>query len=296
MSDSMPLSKVAIVTDSTAYLPDDLVASYHITVVPLVVIWGEETLEDNIDITPDAFYERLSHAKVMPTTSQATIKSFADIYAKLHAEGYEILTLVISSALSGTLDSAIQAKKMIPDAKIELVDSKLTSVPLAYIALTAARAAKNGASLAECKKIAEKVRDNAEVYFAVDTLEFLHRGGRIGGAARFLGTALKLKPILKLEDGKIEAHEKVRTTKRAYNRLIEILETELDGKSPINMIGVVSAAADEGAEYLMAEIKKRFDPTELMLADLSPVIGTHTGPGTVGVAYVAGVGPEVLKP
>jgi DegV family protein with EDD domain len=289
------MSKVAIVTDSTAYLPDDLVSAYNITVAPLVVIWGEETLQDNIDITPDEFYKRLSGAKVMPTTSQATIQIFADIFKNLHAEGYEILTVVISSALSGTLDSAIQAKKMVPEAAIELIDSKNTSIPLAYIALSAARAAKRGASLAECKHVAETVRDHAQVYFAVDTLEFLHRGGRIGGAARFLGTALKLKPILLLEDGKIEAFEKVRTSKKAYNRLIELLESELAEKDAINMIGVVGAAADEAAEHLLSEIKSRFNPDEVMLANLSPVIGTHTGPGTVGVAYVAGVDRELLQ-
>jgi DegV family protein with EDD domain len=288
------MSKVAIVTDSTAYLPDDLVSAYNITVVPLVVIWGDETLEDNIDIGPAEFYERLSGTKVMPSTSQATIKAFADVFEKLHSEGYEILTLVISAGLSGTLDSAIQAKAMVPDATIELVDSELTSIPLAFMALSAARAAKRGASLTECKEIAEAIRDHSEVFFAVDTLEFLHRGGRIGGATRFLGTALNLKPILYLEDGKIEALERVRTSKKAQNRLLELVHERLDGNSPLNMMGVVSAAAEESANRLLGEIKSKFKPNEVMMANLSPVIGTHTGPGTVGVAYVAGVDPELL--
>jgi DegV family protein with EDD domain len=288
------MSKVAIVTDSTAYLPDDLVSAYNITVVPLVVIWGDETLEDNVDIGPAEFYERLSKTKVMPSTSQATIKAFADVFQKLHSEGYEILTLVISAGLSGTLDSAIQAKEMVPAATIELVDSELTSIPLAFMALSAARAAKRGASLAECKKIAETVRAHSEVFFAVDTLEFLHRGGRIGGATRFLGTALNLKPILYLEDGKIEALERVRTSKKAHNRLIELVEERVDGKSPINMMGVVGAAAEKAATHLLGEIKTKFIPNEVMIANLSPVIGTHTGPGTVGIAYVAGVDPELL--
>ncbi|HCU57508.1 MAG TPA: hypothetical protein DF984_04665 [Anaerolineaceae bacterium] len=289
------MSKVAIVTDSTAYLPEDLVSAYNITVVPLVVIWGEETLLDNVDIGPEEFYTRLATAKVMPSTSQATIKAFADVFEKLHQEGYEILTVIISSALSGTMDSAIQAMKMVPDAKVELVDSKLTSVPLAFMALSAARAAKRGASLAKCREIAEAIRDHSEVFFAVDTLEFLHRGGRIGGASRFLGTALNLKPILFLEEGKIEALEKVRTSKRAHKRLIELLKSRMDGKSPINMVGVVGAAADKSMTRLMADIKENFQPKEIIMADLSPVIGNHTGPGTVGVAYVAGVDPALLE-
>ena len=289
------MSKVAIVTDSTAYLPEDLVSAYNITVVPLVVIWGEETLLDNVDIGPEEFYTRLASAKVMPSTSQATIKAFADVFEKLRGEGYEILTLVISAALSGTMDSATQAMKMVPDAKVELVDSKLTSVPLAFMALSTARAAKRGASLEKCKEIAEAIRDHSEVFFAVDTLEFLHRGGRIGGASRFLGTALNLKPILYLEEGKIEALEKVRTSKRAHKRLIELLKDRMDGQSPINLVGVVGAAADKSMTRLMADIKENFQPKEVMMADLSPVIGTHTGPGTVGVAYCAGVDPALLE-
>jgi len=283
------MSKVAIVTDSTAYLPDDLVEAYQITVVPLVVIWGEETLLDNIDITPEAFYERLSTSKTMPSTSQATIQAFADVFERLLSDGYDILTVVISSALSGTLDSAIRAKNMFPNANIELVDSKFTSLPLAYMALSAARAAKHGASLAECKKIAETIRDHTQVYFAVDTLEFLHRGGRIGGAARFLGTALNLKPILQLVDGKIEALERVRTSKKSHDRLIELLKAAVFGFERINMIGVVSAAAEQSASKLLKKLSKEFNAEEIMLANISPVLGTHTGPGTVGVAYVAGV-------
>jgi DegV family protein with EDD domain len=290
------MSKVAVVTDSTAYLPEDLVSAYNITVVPLVVIWGEEILLDNIDIHANEFYDRLSTDKVMPSTSQASIQAFADAFTKLHNEGYEILTVVISSGLSGTFGSAIQAKKMVPDARIELIDSKHTSLPLAYMALASARAAKAGASLEKCKEIVETIRDKAQVFFAVDTLEFLHRGGRIGGASRFLGTALNLKPILNLVDGKIEAVERVRTLKKAHHRLIELLEKGVRGHETINMIGVVAAVAPESAASLLAEIKKNYTPDEILLANLSPTIGTHTGPGTVGVAYVAGVDKDLLNP
>jgi len=289
------MSKVAVVTDSTAYLPDDLISAYNITTVPLVVIWGDETLLDNIDITPKAFYTRLSTSKTMPSTSQPTIQAFAEVFTKLHAEGYDILTVVISSALSGTLDSATQAKKMIPEANIELIDSKFTSLPLAYMALAAARAAKHGASLEKCKKIVEEIRAHTDVFFAVDTLEFLHRGGRIGGASRFLGTALDLKPILKLQDGKIEALERVRTSKRAHDRLIELVKSGVSGYQNINMMGVVAASAPEAASKLLNAIRITYSPNETLIGNLSPVIGNHTGPGTVGVAYAAGVDPKLLE-
>jgi DegV family protein with EDD domain len=289
------MSKIAIVTDSTAYLPEDLVAAYDITVVPLVVIWGDEVLRDNIDISPNDFYKRLVTEKVMPSTSQASIQAFADVFKKLYKKGYEILTIVISSGLSGTMGSAIQAKKLVPKAKIELVDSQYTSAPLAYMALASARAAKRGASLQECKEIVELVREHTQVFFAVDTLEFLHRGGRIGGASRFLGTALNLKPILDLVDGKIEAVERVRTSKRAHKRLLELLDKGVDGNEPINMIGIIGADAADAAAELLNEIKGKYEPDEILLANLSPVLGTHTGPGTVGIAYVAGLDRELVK-
>lgn len=289
------MSKIAIVTDSTAYLPEEIISTYHINVVPLVVIWGEETFLDNVEMGPEEFYKRLSTAAQMPSTSQPTILAFYDIFKKLHAEGYDILTIVISSALSGTLDSAFQAKKMLPDANIALVDSQSTSLPMAFMVLAAARAAKTGMPLEECVKVVETVRDHTQVFFALDTLEFLHRGGRIGGASRFLGTALKLKPILILEDGKIEALEKVRTSKRAHERLIELVEAEVSNKSPINFLGVVHAAAEETAQELLKVIEQKFEPDELMFATLSPVLGTHTGPGTIGIAYVAGVNHQQVK-
>jgi DegV family protein with EDD domain len=230
----------------------------------------------------------------MPSTSQATVIDFADAYKQLHSQGYEILAIVLSSALSGTMGSAIQAKEMVPEAKVTLFDSQQTSLPLAYMALSAARAAKRGASVERCLEIVEAIRDNTNVFFAVDTLEFLHRGGRIGGASRYLGTALKLKPILTLEEGKIEALEKVRTTKKAHNRLIEILKEKVKDQSKVNMIGVLSAAAAETASNLLIKIKEEFTPDEILLANISPVLGTHTGPGCVGVAYVAGVDQELL--
>lgn len=289
------MSKIAIVTDSTAYLPEEIISTYHINVVPLVVIWGEETFLDNVEMGPEEFYKRLSTAAQMPSTSQPTILAFYDVFKKLHAEGYDILTIVISSALSGTLDSAFQAKKMLPDVNIALVDSQSTSLPMAFMVLAAARAAKTGMPLEECVKVVETVRDHTQVFFALDTLEFLHRGGRIGGASRFLGTALKLKPILILEDGKIEALEKVRTSKRAHERLIELVEAEVSNKSPINFLGVVHAAAEETAQELLKVIEQKFEPDELMFATLSPVLGTHTGPGTIGIAYVAGVNHQQVK-
>lgn len=129
----------------------------------------------------------------------------------------------------------------------------------------------------------------------MDTLEFLHRGGRIGGASRFFGTALGLKPILYLEEGKAEALEKVRTSKRAHGRLVELVEEGIGGRTPVNFLGVVHAASEEIATNLLSDVERKFNPDELMLAAISPVLGTYTGPGTIGIAYVAGIDPELEK-
>ncbi|MEN8172071.1 MAG: DegV family protein [Chloroflexota bacterium] len=278
------MSKVAIVTDSTAYLPKDLVDQYNIAVAPLVVVWGEETYRDDIDMTPTEFYTRLETAKVMPTTSQATIKEFKEIYERLHADGFEILSILISSKLSGTISSAEQAKKMLPEATIEIFDSETTAMTLGFQALAAARTAAAGSDLVACKIAAERVRSHSGVIFAVDTLEFLHRGGRIGGGARFLGTALKLKPLLEVEDGAIESVDKVRTKRKAHARMIEIIAERTAGKKNIRL-ATLHANSKADADRVLEQASELMGAVESIHSEVSPVIGTHVGPGTVGLSY-----------
>ena len=279
------MSKVAIVTDSTAYIPKDLVDKYHITVVAQVLIWGDETLRDDIDIHPKEFYTRLTKADIMPTTSQATPADFKEIYEKLHGEGKEILAILLSDLLSKTVNSANLAHQMVPDAKVEIVNSTTTAMGLGFHVLAAARAAENGASLDECAAIARKSQSKSGVLFAVDTLEFLHRGGRIGGASRFLGTALQLKPILELIGGRIEPIERVRTKKKAHDRLIEMIVDRVKGKDNIRL-ATLHANAAEDAKTLMQRILNEVEPVEIVRSEVSPVVGAHVGPGTIGVAYI----------
>jgi DegV family protein with EDD domain len=278
------MSKVAIVTDSTAYLPKDLVQEYGIHVLSLKVIWGEESLDDGIDISPTEFYIRLSQSPTMPTTSQVTIGEFQQLFEKLDGEGYEILAILISGALSGTMASAIQAKGELPDATIELFDSQSTISELGFQVLAAARAAQSGASLTECVAATENARENSGVVFAVDTMEFLHRGGRIGGGKRFLGTLLNIKPILTVSNGKVDALDQARTRKKALNRLIEIVNERVAGKSNVR-IGVGHANDLENAKKFLTLASEKIDPVETMITELSPVIGTHVGPGCLALAY-----------
>ena len=250
-----------------------------------MVIWGDETLRDDIDIKPVEFYNRLKTAKVMPSTSQPPVPDFSEIFERLHGEGYEILAILISNLLSGTIASAEQAKKGLPDAKIEIFDSQSTAMAMGFQVMAAARAAADGASLEECLAVAEKARSNSGVIFAVDTLEFLHRGGRIGGASRYLGTALQLKPLLTIEEGKIEALERVRTKKKAQARLSEIVSERVQGKPNIRL-ATLHANAAEDANALLEKTSARLDVVEKVYSEVSPVIGTHVGPGTVGLAYL----------
>lgn len=280
------MDKIALVTDSTAYIPRDLVEKYQLNVAPQVLIWGEETFEDGVDIQPDEFYSRLKTAKVMPSTSQATPASFLKIFNQLTEKDYQILCILISDKLSGTIASAIQAKDQFPGATIEIIDSYATAMALGFQVLAVARALQDGANMKECLETAHQARDKAGVVFAVDTLEFLHRGGRIGGGTRFLGTALSIKPILELRDGAVEGIEKVRTRAKSLNRLLELVEERTAGKKPVRVATLHANAAAE-AQELLKTVEKRIEPIESIFTEVSPVVGTHAGPGTIGIAYMA---------
>jgi DegV family protein with EDD domain len=282
------MSKVAIVTDSSAYIPNDILKEYPISVAPQVLIWGNESYEDGVDIQPGEFYTRLKDAKVMPSSSQVTPASFHKIYKRLLDEKYDILAILIAEKLSGTIASAKQAKEFFPDAVIEIFDSNSTAMAMGYQVLAVARALAKGASLQEGLALAENARDHTGVVFTVDTLEFLRRGGRIGGAAAFLATALNIKPILELRDGRIEPIEKVRTRKKALDRLVELVEDRSAGLRPIRL-ATLHANAQSDAESLLETARVKFDAIESIFSEVSPVIGSHAGPGTVGLAYMAGM-------
>lgn len=282
------MTKVALVTDSTANIPDEYLDQYNIHVAPQILVWGNEIYQDGVDIQSTEFFERLSTAKVMPTTSQASPQSFHDIYQELLGQDFSILTVLISKELSGTLASAKQARDDFPGAPIEIIDSRTTAMAMGYIVLLAARAAENGAGLQECKALAEAACDNTGVIFTVDTLEFLHRGGRIGGGARLLGTALNLKPILEVRGGQVEAVERIRTRKKSLNRVIELVEARIAGRQPAR-IATLHANAPEAAQQLLEEANQRLNAVESIFTEVSPVIGNHAGPGTVGLTFLAGM-------
>ena len=281
------MSKFAIVTDSTSYIPSDIIQKHGITVAPQVLIWDNQTYRDGIDIQPTEFYSRLKTAKVMPSTSQVSPATMQEIFQGLVDKGLSVLGIFISSKLSGTLQSAIQGKDMMGSAgdKVKLVDSQSTAMGLGFQALAAARAAEAGASLEEVAAQAENAHKRSGVFFAVDTLEFLHRGGRIGGAQRFIGSALNLKPILAVKEGKVEGVERIRTKSKAHDRVLELVAEQVKGKSNVRL-ATLHANSAEDAKSLLDRAAAQLSPVETIFTEVSPVVGTHAGPGTVGLAYI----------
>jgi DegV family protein with EDD domain len=280
-------TKISIVTDSSAYLPPELVEQYDLHVLPLSLLWGEQVYRDGVDIQAEEFYTKLAVAETLPTTSQVTVHEFQSLFEKLLAEGREVIVLPISSGLSATHASAVQAIKNLNTDKIALIETKLVSMALGFQVLTVARAIEAGASLAECRELAEKVYDLIGVYFTVDTLEFLHRGGRINTAKRLMGTALNLKPLLEIREGKIEAVGSVISQRKALERMQQLVEKRIDGRTPVR-IAVFHAGVPELAEEYKARLEKAFQPVESILTHVSPVVGSHVGPGTISVAFMAG--------
>ncbi|HMK07883.1 MAG TPA: DegV family protein [Anaerolineales bacterium] len=278
------MAPIALVTDSTSTIPADLVAKYGIFVGPQVVIWDGQSLEDGVDIMPDAFYTRLKTSPTMPTTSQVTVASFHKIFQPLVAAGRDIIALLISTKLSGSIQSAEQAKQDFPGARIEIIDSMHAAMSLGFQVLMTARQIEAGRPFQEVVAYARSAKDHVGIMFVVDTLEFLHRGGRIGGATRLLGTALNMKPLLFVDNGRIEPLERVRTKAKARARMLDLLGEKVKGHERVR-IATLHAAAEEEANAVLAEARARFSPVESMVCWASPAIGTHVGPGIVGVAY-----------
>ena len=284
------MSKIAVVTDSTTYLPPELAKKHNISVAPQVLIWGDQTYKDGVDMQSGEFFTRLKSTKVMPTTSQVAVISFQEIFQDLVDKGYEVLALLVSSKLSGTVQSALQARDMMGLArdKVNVVDSQSVAMALGFQALAVARAIEAGASLKEAIALAEKSHEYTGVFFAVDTLEFLHRGGRIGGAQRFIGSALNLKPILAIQDGRVEGIERIRTKSRAQDRILELCIEKVNRRSPVRL-ATLHANAAEDAKALLMRAEQALNPIESIFTEVSPTVGTHAGPGTVGLAFMAGL-------
>ena len=277
------MNKIAIVTDSTAYIPKDLIELHNIRVIPVKIHWDDTTLLDGVDITPTQFYERLEKSSNIPSTSQPSAGDFLQVFKELTTQYDGIIAPLISSGISGTVASAQAALPMFSEIPVEIIDTHSTSAGLGLVVTAVAQAVSDGKSLKEIKHLAEDIVKRLNLFFVVDTLKYLHKGGRIGGASRYLGTVLDIKPILYLnEEGKIDALERVRTKRKAIARLIQLAIEKADGK-PVN-VGVMHANALEEVKNLRDQLLKQLDCSPIEIYEISPAIGTHVGPGSIGLA------------
>ncbi|NLG50139.1 MAG: DegV family protein [Chloroflexi bacterium] len=275
------MKRIAIITDSTSDLPAEIVERYGIIVVPLYVVWGEEQLRDGVDIDHATFYARLPDDPIHPKTSQPSPQDFAQAIEQSGAD--EAVILTISSALSGTMNAAEGARALV-DVPVHVVDSRAVSMGLGWQVIMAARALERGGDAQAMIAAAASVRERLTMRFVLDTLEYLHRGGRIGGAARFLGTMLQLKPLLAIDQksGMIEAVERTRTRQRAVRRLLEVAFERIDLQQPIRVAVLHTACLDEMLA-LRDEIADRYHPVEILCSELGPVLGVHGGAGLLGI-------------
>lgn len=280
----MSKKKVAIVTDSVANLTPETLAEHDIYVIPQILNWEGQSLLDQIDITTAEFYARLPKSKDLPKTSQPAPGQFTEHFMKVAEGADSIVAVFVSSALSGTIQSAHLGAEAMGDYPIEIVDSRSASLGQGLLAVAAARYAAEGH---DHRAVAEHVRElvpRMRVMFVVDTLEYLHKGGRIGGAKRLVGSVLSIKPVLHLENGQIEPLASVRTKSKAIAHMLEVVLGEMKGKQHIHA-GVIHAAAPDEAAYIVEQVKAAVRPEELLVNELTPVIGANVGPGIVGMGY-----------
>ena len=276
---------VAVVTDSTHYLPADVLARHGVHVVSLYVKRGD-TLERESEIGDlDAFYERLRADSDVPTTSQPSVGDFLAAYEPLLAAGDDVVSIHLSAAVSGTYDSARQAREQLGERglgdRITVIDSRSSAAGLGLAAIAAANRAAAGAGLDEVATAAARAAKESRIWFCLDTLEFLRRGGRVGGAQAWVGGALKIKPILTV-DGEIKPVERVRTAGRAFDRMVEYLRT-LHGDGVDGWL-VQHIQAPDQAQRLVDQGRELFGSEPLFVSEVGPVLGVYLGPGMIGVA------------
>lgn len=286
----MSNAKVAIVTDSTAYIPKDLIERYGIYVIPNIVVWSGKSYRDGIDLHARDFFERLKVDPVHPTTSVASLGDMKEVYARAAESAEAVVGIHLSTKLSNTYAVAREACSLIPGKEFHIVDSETTSMAMGFITLAAAKAAAEGQTGAQVAQLARAAVSRVGLVLTMETLKYLQRGGRIGPAQAFVGGVLDLKPILQVRDGIVQPVERVRSKKKAIQRLIELVRERVAGKSDIRLAAIHALAEAEAKEMLAAaQAQLGSAVVEAMVTDVAATVAVHTGPGTVGLAFSEGI-------
>jgi len=277
--------RVGVLTDSTNDIPREICEKYDIEVIPLKVMFDKETYRDNVDITPEEFYKKLKTSEKLPTTTQPTPAEFIQLYKKMSEKYDSIISIHISEKMSGTLASAFSAKSSLPDLDITIIDSKITSIPIGYIVMEAAKAAKEGKSKQEIIDMVNNKLEKIKILFLPKTLEYLKKGGRIGAAKSLLAVALKIQPILTVKEGEVAPYKNVRHWNRAKQELINIYKNVFNiKKGGVVIIGHSDNIED--AKDIETKAKDAFKPKEIYTWLIGCIIGTHLGPGAVALSYL----------
>jgi len=275
---------VKVITDSTADLPPALAEELDITIIPLNVHFGTDGYKDGVDILPEEFYRRLVSSTKLPTTSQPSVGDFLGLYNDLAKTTNQIVSVHISAKLSGTMNSATQAREEYQgDCRIEIVDSRQGSMGLGMVAIAAARTAISGANIEKVVEEALLAVPRVKFFGMLDTLEYLEKGGRIGKAQAFVGSLLRIKPLLTARDGEIHPLERARTRGKGIDRLYELAREHM----PLVDLGVVYTTMPEDALDLARRLAPLLPNGEVSVSQIGPVVGTHTGPGVLGIALRA---------
>ena len=279
------MSKIAIVTDSTSDIPPELVEKNNITSVPLSVIFRDATyLDDGKEITIDDFYKKLKSSQDLPTTSQPTPKDFVETYTSLLKDHNSILSVHISKKMSGTINSVELAKQQMPDADVEIFDSELVHMPLGFLVLEAARLSGEGKSMDEIVEGLRAMKARIKVLFVPSTLEYLKKGGRIGRAKGLIASLLEIKPILTITEGEVSQFKTTRRWNQAKIELVNSMESMI--KDPKKMtVSIGDSDAAEDAEEMRQRIEERFSPKKIIRVNIGAVVGTHLGPGGIGITF-----------
>lgn len=280
------MSKVAVITDSTSYIPEHIRSEKNIVMIPLNVVFDKETYKEEAEIKADDFYEMVSKEEALPKTSQPAIGELVELLEEL-AENYEEAVMItLSSGISGTYQSAVAAGEMVEGIKLHVFDSEISCSPQAFYVLKAAELASEGANGHEImNRLLEMKNNGIPAYFLVDDLNHLHRGGRLNTAQLFVGNLLQIKPILHFEDKKIVPFEKVRTKKKALKRIFDIMDEDLLPEDTVT-ISVIHAKREDDAVEIAEELRQKFVNADVGVSYFGPVIGTHLGEGSLGITWI----------